>query len=148
MPFETPHDGGGIQLTWNPTTGATAASHVYTVTNIVISYADPAAEAEKINVAHLGQTTGEQAKTLDLPLAGGASGDTGRTVQFDYVGAQLIEDKQTGTIIISYGPTASRQVLVGKAAGSGMAGTVQSSTLTLATQDAIRGQATIRIARS
>lgn len=141
MPFETPHDGGGVQLVWNPTTGATSASHVYTVTNIVISYADPAAEEEKINVAHLGQTVGEQARTLDLPLAGSASGDTGRTVQFDYVGMQLIEDKQTGTITISYGPTGSRSTLVGKG------GTVQSSTLTLATQDAVRGQATIRINR-
>jgi hypothetical protein len=141
MPFETPHDGAGVTLLWNPTTGSTSASHVYTVTNVVISYADPTAEDEKINVAHLGQTTGELAKTLDLPLAGATSGDTGRTVQFDYVGMQLIEDKQTGTITISYGPSGSRSNLVAKG------GTVQSSTLTLATQDAVRGQATIRIVR-
>jgi|NOAtaT_7_FD_contig_31_7394406_length_1071_multi_9_in_0_out_0_3 hypothetical protein len=141
MAFETPHDSGGILLTWNPTTGSATTAHVYTVTNIVISYTDPTAEDEKINVAHLGQTVGELAKTLDLPLAGAASGDTGRTVQFDYVGMSLIEDKQTGTITISYGPTASRSTLVGKG------GTVQSSTLTLATQDAVRGQATIRIVR-
>ena len=85
MPFETPHDGAGTVVTW-PTTNT-----VYTVTNIVVSYADPAAEDEKINVAHLGQTAGETAKTLDLPLAGSASGDTGRTVQFDYVGKSIIE---------------------------------------------------------
>jgi len=137
MPFETPHDGAGTVLVWNPTTGSTSASHVYTVTNIVISYADPAADEEKINVAHLGQTTGELAKTLDLPLAGATSGDTGRTVQFDYIGKQLIDDKQTGTITITVGGSS----LVSKG------GTVQSSTLTLATQDAVRGQTTIHIVR-
>ncbi len=129
MPFETPHDGAGTVLTWKST--------AYTVTNIVVSFTDPAAEDEKISVAHLGQTAGETAKTLDLPLAGSASGDTGRTVQFDYVGRTLIADKDTGTLAITVGGTS----LLSKG------GTVQSSTLTLATNDAIRGQATIRIER-
>jgi hypothetical protein len=132
MPFETPHDGAGTVLTFAGTT--------YTVTNIVISYADPAGDAgETINVAHLGQTVGETAKTLDLPLVGGTDGggDTGRTVQFDYVGKTLIEDRATGTFAITVGGVS----LLSKA------GTVQSSTLTLAAQDAIRGQATVRIAR-
>ncbi len=129
MAFETPHDGSGTVLTWKSTT--------YTVTNIVVSYADPAAEDEKIAIAHLGQTAGETAKTLDLPLAGSASGDTGRTVQFDYVGKTIIADKETGTLAIT----------VGGASLLSKGGTVQSSTLTLATNDAIRGQATIRIER-
>jgi hypothetical protein len=129
MPFETPHDGSGTVLSWAGTT--------YTVTNIVVSYADPTATEDKIAVSHLGQTTGETAKTLDLPLAGAASGDTGRTVQFDYVGKTIIEDKATGTFSLTVGGSS----LLSKA------GTVQSSTLTLATNDAIRGQATIRIAR-
>jgi hypothetical protein len=131
MPFETPHDGVGTVVTW-PTTATR-----YTVTNIVVSFTDPAAEDEKINVAHLGQTVGETARTLDLPLAGSASGDTGRTVQFDYVGSTLINDKSTGTLAITVGGTS----LLSKG------GTVQSSTLTLATNDAIRGQVTIRIDR-
>jgi len=131
MPFETPHDGVGTVVTW-PTTATR-----YTVTNIVVSFTDPAAEDEKINVAHLGQTVGETARTLDLPLAGSASGDTGRTVQFDYVGTTLINDKSTGTLAITVGGTS----LLSKG------GTVQSSTLTLATNDAIRGQVTIRIDR-
>jgi hypothetical protein len=131
MSFETPHDGAGTVVTW-PTTATK-----YTVTNIVVSYADPAAEDEKINVAHLGQTAGETAKTLDLPLAGSASGDTGRTVQFDYVGKSIIEDKATGTLAITVGGSS----LLSKG------GTVQSSTLTLATNDAIRGQVTILIDR-
>jgi hypothetical protein len=129
MAFETPHDGAGTVLTFAGTT--------YTVTNIVVSYTDPTAEDDKIAVSHLGQTTGETAKTLDLPLAGAASGDTGRTVQFDYVGKTIIEDKATGTFALTVGGSS----LLSKA------GTVQSSTLTLATNDAIRGQATIRIAR-
>jgi hypothetical protein len=129
MPFETPHDGAGTVLTWKST--------VYTVTNIVVSYADPAAEEDKITVAHLGQTAGETAKTLDLPLAGSVSGDTGRTVQFDYVGKTIIADKDTGTLSITVGGSS----LLSKG------GTVQSSTLTLATNDAIRGQATILIER-
>jgi hypothetical protein len=132
MSFETPHDGAGTVVTW-PTTNT-----VYTVTNVVISATDPTAEDEKINVAHLGQTAGETAKTLDLPLAGSASGDTGQTVQFDYVGKTLIADRSTGTI----------KIVVGGSELLARAGTVQSSTLTLATQDAIRGQVTFRIARS
>jgi hypothetical protein len=130
MPFETPHDGSGTVLTWKSTT--------YTVTNIVVSMTDPTATEDKIAVSHLGQTAGETAKTLDLPLAGAASGDTGQTVQFDYIGKTIIADKETGTLAIT----------VGGASLLSRAGTVNSSTLTLATQDAIRGQATIRIARS
>lgn len=130
MPFETPHDGAGTVLTFNSVT--------YTVTNIVVSATDPTAEDEKINVSHLGQTAGETAKTLDLPLAGSVSGDTGQTVQFDYIGKTIIADRATGTLAITVGGV----LLLSRA------GTVQSSTLTLATQDAIRGQATVRIARS
>lgn len=130
MPFETPHDGSGTVLTFAGTT--------YTVTNVVVSATDPTAEDEKINVSHLGQTAGETAKTLDLPLAGSVSGDTGQTVTFDYIGKTLIADRVTGTLQITLGGT----TLIVRS------GTVQSSTLTLATQDAIRGQATVRIARS
>lgn len=130
MAFETPHDGAGTVLTFAGTT--------YTVTNVVVSATDPTAEDEKINVAHLGQTAGETAKTLDLPLAGSVSGDTGQNVTFDYIGKSLIADKTTGTLAIT----------VGGSSLLSRVGTVQSSTLTLATQDAIRGQATVRIARS
>lgn len=130
MAFETPHDGAGTVLQFNSVT--------YTVTNVVVSATDPTAEDEKINVSHLGQTAGETAKTLDLPLAGSVSGDTGQTVTFDYIGKTLIADRATGTLAITVGGS---QLL-------SRVGTVQSSTLTLATQDAIRGQATVRIARS
>lgn len=125
----TPHDGAGTVLTF--------AGSTYTVTNIVVSFTDPTAEEEKINVSHLGQTTGQAALTVDFPLKGAASGDTGRTVQFDYLGKVLINDGTTGTFSLTVGGTSMVSAV----------GTVQSSTLTLATNDAIRGQATVRIAR-
>jgi len=125
----TPHDGTGTTLRL----GAT----LYTVTNIVISYTDPTADQEKIDVSHLGLTTGASIKTIDRPLQGSTS-DTGRTVQFDYLGTVIIADASTGTCTITTG---------GGSLLSGIAYTVNASTLTLATNDAIRGQATIRIAR-
>lgn len=125
----TPHDGSGTTLRL----GAT----LYTVTNIVISYADPTADQEKIDVSHLGLTTGASLKTIDRPLQGSTS-DTGRTVQFDYLGTSIIADASTGTCSITTGAV---NLL------AGVAYTVNASTLTLATNDAIRGQATVRIAR-
>lgn len=125
----TPHDGTGTTLRL----GAT----LYTVTNIVISYTDPTADQEKINVSHLGLTTGDQVKTIDQPLKGSTS-DTGRQVQFDYLGTAIIADASTGTCTIITG---------GVSLLSGVAYTVNSTTLTLATNDAIRGQSTIRVAR-
>jgi hypothetical protein len=129
MPFETPHDSGGTVLVW--------AGSTFTVTNIVLSYTDPGAEQAKIDVSNLSQTTGSAALLIDRPIAGGGDTGTGRNVQFDYVGKAIIEDKATGTFSLTVGG----QSLLSKA------GTVQSSTLTLATNEAIRGQATITISR-
>lgn len=128
---DTPHDGVGTVLRL----GATQ----YTVTNIVIQFTDPNADAEKIDVSHLGLTTGASILTQDRPLQGSTS-DTGRTVQFDYLGKAPIADASTGTCAITIGGTAISGF-------SGVAYTVNASTLTLATNDAIRGQATLRIAR-
>jgi hypothetical protein len=125
----TPHDGAGTSL---------ALGNVnYTVSNIVITYNDPNADQEKIDVSHLGLTTGAQLATIDRPLKGSTT-DTGRSVQFNYLGKSIIADGATGTCTISTGGTSLL---------AGVQYTVNSSTLTLATNDAIRGQATIRIAR-
>lgn len=124
----TPHDTTGTVLTWAGTT--------YTVTNIVITNENPAAD-DNIDVSHLGLTAGNSVLTMSRPLAG-ATGDTGRSVQFDYLGKTVIADASTGTISITTGGTTLLNAVNG---------TVQSSTLTLTTNDAIRGQATIRIAR-
>jgi hypothetical protein len=126
----TPHDGTGTILKLGATN--------FTVTNIVITFTDPNADAEQIDVSHLGLTTGASIATIDRPLQGSTS-DTGRQVQFDYIGKSIIADASTGTCLITVGGTALL---------STVAYTVNSSTLTLATNDAIRGQATLRIARS
>lgn len=129
MAITTPHAGTGTTLL--------LGNAGYTVTNIVISYNDPTADQEKIDVSHLGLTTGASIATLDRPLQGSTS-DTGRTVQFDYLGRNIIADASTGTCTIT---------VAGTALLSAVAYTVNASTLTLATNDAIRGQATLRIAR-
>ena len=126
---DTPHDGVGTSLKLGATN--------YTVSNIVITYNDPNADQEKIDVSHLGLTTGAQLETMDKPLKGSTT-DTGRSVQFNYLGKSIIADGATGTCVIS---TSGTTLL------NGVAYTVNASTLTLATNDAIRGQATIRIAR-
>jgi hypothetical protein len=130
MSITTPHAGAGTTLR--------LGADLFTVTNIVVSYTDPTADQEKIDVSHLGLTQGASIATLDRPLQGSTS-DTGRTVQFDYLGKTIINDASTGTCTI----TVSSVALL-----SAIAYTVNASTLTLATNDAIRGQATLRIARS
>jgi hypothetical protein len=127
---DTPHDGTGTIIKLGATN--------YTATNIIITFTDPNAGSEKIDVSHLGLTTGASILTQDKPLQGSTT-DTGRQVQFDYLGRTIIADASTGTCLITVGGTA---VL------SAIAYTVNASTLTLATNDAIRGQATLRIARS
>lgn len=126
---DTPHDSSGTSLKLGNTN--------YTVTNIVITFNDPTADQEKIDVSHLGLTTGASILTQDRPLQGSTT-DTGRQVQFDYLGKSIIADASTGTCLITTGNTTLL---------NGVAYTVNSSTLTLATNDAIRGQATLRIAR-
>jgi len=128
----TPHDGVGTVLNLFGT--------VYTVTNIVISNTNPGeGEEARVDVGHLGQTAGETLAQLDRPLVvPAADGGTGRQVTFDYLGKVVILDGATGTVTITTGGTT---LINGKAA------TVASSTLTLATNDAIRGQATVTVAR-
>jgi hypothetical protein len=123
----TPHDGAGTVFSF----GGTA----FTVTNIVVTNTDPAAE-DTIDVSHLGLTAGNSIKTIDRPLTGSAT-DTGREVVIDYLGVSIVPDASTGTLVLTVGGSS----LISKAA------TVSSSTLTLATNDAVRGQVTFRVAR-
>jgi hypothetical protein len=128
----TPHDGAATVLNLFGST--------YVVTNIVLSNTNPGAAGEnQIDVAHLGQTTGQLAARLPRPLVVPADdGGSGRQVTFDYIGKTIILDGTTGTVTITSGGTT---LVDAKPA------TVQSSTLTLATNDAIRGQAVVTIAR-
>jgi hypothetical protein len=128
----TPHDGAATVFNLFGTT--------YVVTNIVLANTNPSeGDESQIDVAHLGQTTGQLAARLARPLVvPAADGGSGRQVTFDYIGKTIILDGSTGTVTITSGGTT---LVDGKAA------TVQSSTLTLATNDAIRGQAVVTIAR-
>jgi hypothetical protein len=128
----TPHDGAATVLNLFGST--------YVVTNIVLSNTNPSAGADDLlDVAHLGQTTGELAARLSRPLVVPADdGGSGRQVTFDYIGKTIILDGSTGTVTITSG---------GATLVNAKPATVQSSTLTLATNDAIRGQAVVTIAR-
>lgn len=139
--FSSPHDattnGNGTVLTLS----LDGVASTYVVTNIQIQNTNPNATTEQIDVAHLGQTTGESAARMDFPLVVAQDGGTGRQVTFDYIGKVVISDAATGT----YKITVAGSTLLGGSASSYH--TVASSTLTLATNDAIRGQAVLTIAR-
>ena len=143
MSFSTPHDtsasGAGTRLTLS----MGGATSTYFVSNIVLANTDPGAAANtQIDVAHLGQTTGELAARLNPPLVLPAEdGGSGRQVTFDYIGRTVILDGVTGTYHIQV----AGSTLVGGTTASYY--TVQSSTLTLATNDAIRGQGVLTVAR-
>jgi hypothetical protein len=105
----------------------------YTVTNITYSMTDVSA-GDTIDVSHLSQSAGSAVLTMDRPLRGSAT-DTGREVSIEYLGTLPITDGSTGTLAITGGLSLSA------------AATVSSSSVTLATNDATRGQATFRVAR-
>jgi hypothetical protein len=109
------------------------AGTAYTVTNITYTMTDVAA-GDTIDVSHLGLTAGNAVATMDRPLKGSAT-DTGREVSIEYLGNAPITDGATGTLAIA-------GVLSLSAAA-----TVSSSSVTLAVNDAVRGQATFRVAR-
>jgi hypothetical protein len=70
----TPHDSPGTTLVFGGTT--------FTVTNVTLNYNDV---RDRIDISHLGQTTGEQLASQDAPLVGTAD-DTGVEISFDYIG--------------------------------------------------------------
>lgn len=121
----TPHDSAGTTLTFAGTN--------YTVTNITYNLTDVNAN-DTIDVSHLGLTAGASALTQSRPLKGSAT-DTGREVQFDYIGASAITDGATGTLTITGGLALSA------------AATVSQSSVTLAVNDVIKGSCTLKVAR-
>jgi hypothetical protein len=141
--FLTPHDtAGATTLTLGGGDGTVATSNFF-ISNIVLSNTNPSAGADdQIDVAHLGQTTGELAARVKRPLVVPADdGGSGRQLTFDYIGKSILFDGSTGT----YHITVANITLAGGSTVSYF--TVQSSTLTLATNDVIRGQATLSLAR-
>ena len=143
MSFSTPHDTSGSGLGTRLTLSLNGVTSTYTVSNIVLSNTNPAAGADAlIDVAHLGQTSGELAARLATPLVVPADdGGSGRQVTFDYIGKIVIADGATGTYHIQVAGV----TLVGGTTASFH--TVSSSTLTLAVNDAVRGQAVLVVSR-
>jgi len=119
------------------------ATSSFFISNIVISNTNPGAAADsQIDVAHLGQTVGELAARVNRPLVIPADdGSSGRQVTFDFIGKNILLDGSTGTYHIQV----SNISLLGGSTASFF--TVQSSTLTLATNDVVRGQAVLAVAR-
>ena len=152
----TPHDG-------NSATKGTVlrfGAFSYAISNVVLSNTNPAAAADaQIDIAHLGQTTGEQAARLNRPLVIPAEdGGSGRQITFDYVAsrhtatgidptAMILLDGSTATVVITIGGTALIGA-TGAVPATNYFATVASSTLTLATNDAIRGQAVLSLVRT
>jgi hypothetical protein len=114
-------------------TTLTFAGTVYTVTSVTYSMTDVTAN-DKIDVSHLGQSVGSEVATMDRPLKGSAT-ETGREVSIEYLGSVPITDGVSATLAITGGLTLSAVA------------TVSSSSVTLTTNDATRGQATFRVAR-
>ena len=123
----TPHDGAGTTFTF----GGTG----YTVTSIVYNLTDPATD-NTIDVSHLGITAGNSILTMDRPLTGSAT-DTGREVVIEYLGKDVIADAVSGSLSIS----------VGGSSWLSKNATVVSSSVTLATNDVVKGTATFKVAR-
>ena len=121
----TPHDSSG--------TGLTIGSSTFTLTSVTVNFTDVSGETDRIDVSHLGQTTGEEILTVARPLIGSATGETGKELSFDYIGTTQLAGGTTGTYS-----------LTGAVALSGNA-TVLSSSVTLAVNDVVRGSATVRI---
>jgi hypothetical protein len=123
----TPHDSSGTTLTFNDVT--------YTVTSIVYNLTDPATE-DTIDVSHLGLTAGSAILTQDRPLTGSAT-DTGREVVIEYLGKSIVADAVSGVLAIT----------VGGSSWLTKNATVASSSVTLATNDVVKGTATFKVAR-
>jgi len=121
----TPHDSPGTTFVFSGTT--------FTVTNITVNFSDVSGETDRIDISHLGQTTGSTMLTQARPLRGSATGETGKELSFDFIGTNQLAGGSTGTY-----------ALAGGVALSGNA-TIVSSSLTLAVNDVIRGSATVRV---
>lgn len=120
----TPHDGSGTTFTFNSTG--------YTVTNLVYNLTDTGG-GDQIDISHLGLTTGASLLFRNRPLKGATGGETGKEVTIDYIGSNAIA-----------GGTSAAYAITGGLSLSGNA-TCLSSSVTLALNEVIRGNATFRL---
>lgn len=120
----TPHDAPGTIVVFNGQT--------YTVTNVSLNYSDVSGNIDAIDISHLGQTTGETMLTQPRPLKGSGTGETGKEVSFDYIGTTQLVGGVSGSFTVGTFVTAATA-------------TVVSSSITLAVNDVVRGNATFRV---
>ena len=88
----TPHDAPGTTVVFNGST--------YTVTNVSINYSDVSGQTDRIDISHLGQTTGSIMLTQARPLKGSATGETGKEVSFDYIGTTQLAGGTSGAFTV------------------------------------------------
>lgn len=119
--------------TYTSGTTLSFAGTSYVVTNITYSMNDIAGD-DKIDTSHLGLAEGDAATSIDRPLVG-SSTETGREVTIEYIGDTPIEDGTEGALVITGGLTLSANARVTQ------------SSVTLAVNEIIRGNATFRVAR-
>ena len=122
----TPHDSSGTALSFPGFSG--------NITSVTLNFSDVSGETDRIDVSHLGLTTGATVLTQARPLKGSSSGETGKEVSFDYIGNAALAGGASGAFSISGGASLSGNA------------TVVSSSVTLAVNDVVRGSATLRVA--
>jgi hypothetical protein len=105
----------------------------YTITNLVYNLTDPGGGADQIDISHLGLTTGASLLFQDRPLQGATGGETGREITIDYIGTSVIAGGTSAAFSVTGGLTLSGNA------------TCVSSSVTLALNEVIRGNATFRI---
>lgn len=121
----TPHDSSGTTFSFGGTN--------FTVTNLVYNLTDTGG-GDQIDISHLGLTTGASLLFQSRPLKGATGGETGKEVTIDFIGTNAITGGTSASYSISGGLTLSGNA------------TCLSSSVTLALNEVIRGNATFRLA--
>lgn len=124
--YVTPHDGSGTVVTFNQIT--------YKATGLTFSKSDISSD-DNIDTSTLDQKTNEEVNFQPRPLIGDSGSDTGWELTFDYIGNEPIADGLEAAISVTGGITVSGT------------GTCTASSVTVAVNDVVRGNATIRVER-
>lgn len=124
--YITPHDGSGTTVSF--------AGQTYKATSLTWTVNDISSD-DNIDTSTLDQIKGEEVNSQPRPLIGDSGSDTGWEISFDYIGNTPITDGAEGAVSVTGGVTISGN------------GTCTSSSVTLAVNDVVRGNATIRLDR-
>ena len=124
--YRTPHDVSGTVVTFNDV--------AYKATGLTFSKSDISSD-DNIDTSTLDQIEGTEVNYQPRPLIGDSGSDTGWELSFDYIGNEPIQDGLEATISVTGGITVNGT------------GTCTASSVTLAVNDVVRGNATIRVER-